>query len=145
MQIILGLGSNLGDREQNLRRAVALVAAGLLDDIIKSGLHKSKPLLPENAPAEWAGMEFLNMVIAGELKHPEMTPHEFLQEIKDFEVALGRQPAPHWAPRVIDIDILAWGNESIDLPGLKIPHPEMFKREFVMQPLREILPGWRQP
>ncbi len=143
-EIILGLGSNLGNREENLRQAIELVEASLLDGIIQSHIYKSPPLLPKDAPAEW-NHEFYNIVIAGNLKTSKVTPIEFLEEIKKYETKLGREPSEHWAPRVIDIDILAWGNEVIDRPTLKIPHTEMLKRDFVMKPLQEIRPGWRHP
>jgi len=142
-QIILGLGSNLGDSEDNLRRAIKLIKLELLTDVLESHIYKSAPLLPKNASADW-NREFSNMVITGELKQ-DLTPVDFLSRIKEYEAHLGRKPSAHWAPREIDIDILAWGNEIIDLPALKIPHPEILKRDFVMKPLLEILPGWKHP
>lgn len=143
-KIILGLGSNLGNGEENLRSAIKLIAAELLNNIIESSIYKSAPLLPENPESGWEKLEFSNMVIAGELKQP-INPLEFLAKIKEFERQIGRKPASRWAPRVIDIDILAWGREIINLPDLRIPHPEMVNRDFVMQPLLEILPNWRHP
>lgn len=142
-QIILGLGSNLGYRQENLAQAIKLIGS-LLDNIIQSSIVESLPLLPDKSPAEW-NIHYLNMVITGDLKDSNISPAEFLRRIKQFEVELGRQPSERWAPRVIDIDILAWGNEIVDLPDLKIPHAEMLKRDFVMKPLKEILPNWSPP
>ena len=141
-EIILGLGSNLGNRENNLRQAVSLIGETLLDDIDQSSLHHSKPLLLPDSPPEW-NKPFLNIVIAGTLKNKNTTPLQFLSKIKEIETQLGRKPVARWAPREIDIDILAWGNEKIDLPDLKIPHPEMLKRDFVLVPLAEIRPDWK--
>ncbi len=141
--IILGLGSNLGDREDSLARAVALLGE-LLADIKQSSLYENDALVSEGAPESW-NIKFLNIVICGRLKDARITSQEFLAKIKEFESQLGRKPSERWAPRVIDIDILAWGDEVVNLPELTIPHKEMLKRDFVMKPLREILPNWLPP
>jgi 2-amino-4-hydroxy-6-hydroxymethyldihydropteridine diphosphokinase len=141
-EIILGLGSNLGDRENNLRKAIALIKAELLKNIKESRIYKSAPVLLDDSPPEW-DIEYMNLVIIGKLKDKKMSPAEFLSKIKQFETQLGRKASPRWSPREIDIDILTWGNELIDEPNLKIPHQEMLNREFVMKPLLELLPAWK--
>ena len=141
--IILGLGSNLGDREHNLRAAIDLINQNLFKDIRKSKTIATPAMMPENAPASW-NIAFLNMAISGELQNP-ITPQRFLVEIKKIEAQLGRVPSERWAPRVIDIDILSWDNEVIDEPELQIPHIGIASREFVRVPFLELAPDWINP
>ncbi|MFW0776630.1 MAG: 2-amino-4-hydroxy-6-hydroxymethyldihydropteridine diphosphokinase [Rickettsiales bacterium] len=138
--VILGLGSNVGDRLANLRKAVADITP-LLTNIKSSSIYESKALLPAGSPSDWDNA-FLNMVICG---GTTMEPHTLLKAIKDLEDKIGRKRRGHWAPREIDIDILAMDDETIKTDMLAIPHPEMLKRDFVMVPLAEILPNWVHP
>ena len=93
--------------------------------------------MPENAPDDWAEKDFYNIAVACET---DLQPLELLEFIKQIEAKMGRDmAAKKWAPRIIDIDILKYHDEIIDAPHLKIPHPEMEKRDFVMVPLGEIL------
>ena len=87
-------------------------------------------------------MPFLNQVIAVETHLP---PRELLAVIKHIEADLGRKPAARWAPREIDIDILAYRDELMVTDVLTIPHPAMDERRFVLEPLAEIAPAWRHP
>lgn len=141
--IIIGLGSNLGDKAQNLRSAIDLLSERLLVGIQESSVITTKALTPEGAPKEW-DIDFSNMVLSGELKN-EISPQEFLQEIKNIESELGREPSARWAPRIIDIDILAWNDEVIDSAELQIPHIGIVERDFVCKPLLEIVPNWVHP
>lgn len=141
--IILGLGSNLGEREENLRLAIAAVSDQLLDNIRESSVISTKAITPDGAPESW-DIDYLNMAIAGEPKKT-MTPNEFLSEIKAIENKLGRKPSDRWAPRVIDIDILAWGKEVVTEDQLQIPHALLHKREFAYKPLLELEPDWTHP
>ena len=143
MKIILGLGSNLGDREKNLHDAISLIERDLLKNIKKSSIIETPALLPENADATW-NISFLNMVICGNLQN-EILPQDFLHKIKLIEKNLGRKPSARWAPREIDIDILAWGNEIFESDILRIPHPSIMERDFVKIPMREIYPEWVHP
>lgn len=138
--VILGLGSNKGDREDYLRQATALLA-GLLSGMRASGIYESKALLPPGAPAEW-NAPFLNMVVTGKTK---LEPRKLLASVKAIETKLGRKPAGKWGPREIDIDILAMGDTVIDTPSLAIPHPELLNRDFALLPLSELAPDWRYP
>ena len=142
--IILGLGSNLGNRQANLDLAIKAIASELLVITKQSSVIENPPLLPPTPQAGWEKKDFLNMAIGGTLKTP-ISPEDFLQKIKGIEAELGRTPAPIWAPRVIDIDILAWDNLVYSSPTLTIPHKELLKRDFALKPLLEIAPDWKHP
>jgi 2-amino-4-hydroxy-6-hydroxymethyldihydropteridine diphosphokinase len=126
----LALGSNLGNRQENLKKAIA--ALGERVKIIRvSRVYETAPMGLTEQP------DFLNLVVEIETDLPA---RELLQEAKAIEQILGRQEGPRWGPRVIDIDILLLGEENISEPGLKIPHPRMTERAFVMVPLAELAP-----
>ncbi len=137
--VYLGIGSNLGNREDNCARAISL-----LDEAgIKVG-KRSKPI--ETEP--W-GVEdqprFINMAVMAETT---LEPLELLSVIKNIEAEMGRVSTcaqQRWGPRVIDIDILLYGLLVLDSPELKIPHPLMHERAFVLEPLTEIAPDVRHP
>ena len=142
--LILGLGSNLGDREKNLNNAIDALSDALLDDVRLSGIYETEPLLPPNPEPGWEEHKFLNMAIGGYPKK-ELMPEELLAEIKALEAKLGRKPSEKWAPRVIDIDILAWGNLTYSSPTLTIPHAGLMEREFAARPMADIAPDWKHP
>jgi 2-amino-4-hydroxy-6-hydroxymethyldihydropteridine diphosphokinase len=131
----LSLGSNLGDRAVNLRTAIAqLDAAGRL--LIVSSLYETQPVDLPHQP--W----FLNCVAAIDT---EKTPPELLQLVLQVEAEMGRLRMQKKGPRNIDIDIVLFGYRGVDEPGLKIPHPAMHQRRFVLEPLVEIAPEVRHP
>jgi 2-amino-4-hydroxy-6-hydroxymethyldihydropteridine diphosphokinase / dihydropteroate synthase len=143
--VILGLGSNLGNRLQLISRTILALSdresGPLLGQIEVSPLYESAALTPEGAPAEW-NKPFLNLAIRARTK---LNPRELLGAIKQIEVKLGRKPAPRWAPREIDIDILAWGDRPYEDELLKIPHPGLLLRAFALRPLADLDPYWRYP
>lgn len=139
-EVILGLGSNLGNKRQNLARAIATLT-GYIGNIKVSELFESQALLPVGAPQSW-DMPFYNMAIHGETS---LNPHELLDVVKKIEAELGRNKTGHWGPREIDIDILAMGNLVVDTPDLSIPHKELLKRDFALVPLESVAPGWLHP
>ncbi len=131
----LSLGSNVGDRAANLREALAhLEEAGRL--LAVSAFYETQPVEVPDQP--W----FLNCVAAIET---EKTPREILQLALHIEAAMGRLRMRDKGPRKIDIDILLFGDWVVDEPGLKIPHPSMHRRRFVLEPLAEIAPEARHP
>jgi len=139
--IILGLGSNLGDRLAFLKKAADDISK-ILSDNLYSPIYESEALLIKNSPKEW-NIPFLNMVIAGKTN---LSPQQLLKEIKNIEKSLGRTDnEPRWSPRVIDVDILAFDDLIIDEEKLKIPHIELRKRAFFILPLADILPKWSYP
>ncbi len=131
----LSLGSNLGERAANLREALAhLEAAGNL--LAVSAFYETQPVEVPDQP--W----FLNCVAAVETGK---TPRELLQFALQIEAAMGRLRMRDKGPRKIDIDILLFGDLAVDESGLKIPHPAMHRRRFVLEPLVEIAPEARHP
>jgi 2-amino-4-hydroxy-6-hydroxymethyldihydropteridine diphosphokinase len=131
----LSLGSNLRDRAANLRAALAqLDAAEKL--LAVSAFYETQPVDVPDQP--W----FLNCVAAIET---EKTPRELLQLALQIEAAMGRLRMRKRGPRNIDIDLLLFGDRVLDEPGLKIPHPAMQQRRFVLEPLFEIAPEARHP
>jgi 2-amino-4-hydroxy-6-hydroxymethyldihydropteridine diphosphokinase/dihydropteroate synthase len=140
--LILGLGSNVGDRLQNLRDAFQRLKkiAGLRVEQV-SPLYISDALLPENAPADW-DMPYLNLALRCET---QLNPYILLQHCKDIEIALGREPAKNWEPRPVDIDILAWDDMIQFDEKLHIPHEHLHTRPFALWPLADVAPRWIYP
>ena len=129
----VGLGSNLGHPAVQLREALGRLAR-LADTrlIATSRLWASPPLGPPGQP------DYVNAV-AGLLTRKE--PRDLLVELQAIEQAMGRSRPPiRWGPRLIDLDLLAFGNETLDEPGLTVPHPGLHQRDFVLYPLAEIAP-----
>ncbi len=126
--VYLGLGSNQGDREQNLARALDLLAHRVKIEKVSS-LYDTDPLGSPDQPP------FLNAVCRGQTA---LGPEELLGLAKRIETSLGRRPGPRHGPRPVDIDILFYGDLVIKLPHLVIPHPGVAERAFVLVPLAEI-------
>ena len=131
----LGLGSNLGDREANLRRAIDLLKEKVWINKVSS--------LYETEPLGWGPQPlFLNAVCQGTTF---LSPQELLAFIKSIEKAMGRAESFRNAPRIIDIDILLYSDRIINTPELTIPHPRLEERAFVLVPLAEIAPELVHP
>ena len=137
-KIAIALGGNLGDAAANFRFALNCLSAGGVKNINISRLFHSKP---ENCPP--GSPDFSNAALTGEWAD---TPGQLLQLCREAEIAAGR-PREHGfnAPRTLDLDIILFGNQIINLPGLQIPHPRAVSRLFVLQPLAEIAPDWIFP
>jgi 2-amino-4-hydroxy-6-hydroxymethyldihydropteridine diphosphokinase len=136
-EIYIGLGSNLGDREQQLNGAVE--ALGRIDGaavVRRSSLYESAPIGPPQQP------RFLNAVVQIEC---DLVPQQLLGILKQIEVELGRKPAPKWEARAIDLDILLWGERVVADPNLQIPHLELHNRRFALEPLCELKGETRHP
>ncbi|WP_126424740.1 2-amino-4-hydroxy-6-hydroxymethyldihydropteridine diphosphokinase [Brevibacillus marinus] len=130
VRVYLALGSNIGDRQQHLRRAVELLDATPRISVQKlSAVYETEPVGYEEQPA------FLNMVIAADTDLP---PAQLLETVLAIERRMGRVRVIRWGPRIIDIDILLYGAETVSLPHLQIPHPRMLERGFVLIPLRDV-------
>jgi 2-amino-4-hydroxy-6-hydroxymethyldihydropteridine diphosphokinase len=136
MLAYLSLGSNLGDRENNLRSAIAALPSANLHVSKVSSLYETEPVDYVDQP--W----FLNCVVAGAT---ESQPAELLRALRAIETQLGSKKAFAKGPRLLDIDILLFGDESIDTPELQVPHPRMLDRKFVLAPLAEIAPQLQHP
>jgi 2-amino-4-hydroxy-6-hydroxymethyldihydropteridine diphosphokinase/dihydropteroate synthase len=133
-RVFLSLGANLGDRKTTLRQAVNSLP---LDHKRISPIFETPALLPTLAQDAW-NIPFLNLVVEGESEDPAPL---LLEKLKRLEAELGRTPSERWAPRVLDIDILLYGTETVTLNDLQIPHPEILKRAFVLDPLSHLAPG----
>jgi len=133
--VYLSLGSNVGDRSASLREAIkGLGEAGTVLAI--SGLYETEPVELRDQP--W----FLNCVVALETG---LSPEALLTKVLAIEQRMGRLRMKDKGPRSIDIDILLYGNVVVDAQGLKIPHPAMHERRFVLEPLAEIAPEAAHP
>lgn len=135
IDVYIALGTNVGDRAANLRRALEALAPHVAVEK-KSSVYESAPMYVEEQP------RFYNMVVQGETT---LTPHDLLKFLQSIEADMGRKPGTHNMPRVIDLDILLHGELILDLPELTIPHPRMHERAFVLTPLVELAPYLEHP
>ena len=133
----LGLGSNMGDLKANLETAIEKI-----NSITNSGVIKVSSFYSTKAWGYAEQADFLNAVI--EVK-TDYSPEEFLSFTQNIEKEMGRVKNFKYGPRVIDIDILFYGDKIINVPHLTIPHPEIENREFVLCPLNEIAPDFVHP
>ena len=134
-EVYIALGSNLGDRAENLRQAESALSA-VVSVRKRSTVHETAPQHATDQP------DFLNMVVAGDTSR---TPEVLLRRLKSIEQSLGRKPSRRFGPRLIDLDILYYDDQIIERPDLVIPHPRIAERVFVLQPLLEIAPERRHP
>lgn len=132
----LSLGSNLNDREGNLRRALELLESSDVHIKHVSSIYETEPQELREQP--W----FLNLVAEVETT---LFPMQLLRRVRKIEKQLGRQRLIPKGPRTVDIDILLFGRFVMDSPGLQVPHPRMQDRRFVLEPLAEIAPELRHP
>ncbi len=135
--VVLSLGSNLGDRLQNLKAAVELLSVDVLSDIRVSPVVETAAWVKPGAPKEWM-RPYLNLVIEAKSILSAGEAFKFCQSV---ELKLGRKAHEIWAPRTIDVDILLWNSEEIETAVLQIPHAGMRERPFVMDPWMALSPG----
>jgi 2-amino-4-hydroxy-6-hydroxymethyldihydropteridine diphosphokinase len=133
----VGLGSNLGDREAAIRAALDALAA-----IPETTLTRASSLYDTEPAGEPDQPDFLNAV--AELD-TDLTPQQLLWNLMLIEKRLGRVRTTRWGPRTIDLDLLLAGDHVVDEPELKLPHPELTRRSFVLVPLVELDPLLRHP
>lgn len=129
----VGIGSNLGDRERELRRAIDLLSEDEEIEVVAvSTLRETEPVGPvEQGP-------FLN----GALEvRTELSPRDLLGRLLAVEQRLGRVRDVRFGPRTIDLDLLVYGADVVDEPGLAVPHPRLHERRFALEPLAELAPG----
>lgn len=132
---LLSLGTNLGDREANLRDAISALAPAVRVTR-ESRVYETAPWGFTDQPS------FLNMVVEGETDLP---PLELLKFLKTLETELGRTPTFRYGPRLIDLDILFYDDLIFQTPELTIPHPKLHERAFVLVPLADVAPEWVHP
>ena len=134
--VYLALGSNIGDREKNLRQAVRILEESRINVTKVSSLFETEPVDYLDQP--W----FLNAVLEADTQFPAA---ELLGVLRGIELQMGSKKAFAKGPRLIDLDILLYGIATIDTPELQVPHPRMLQRNFVLAPLAEIAPTLRHP
>ena len=133
----VGIGSNLGDREAHLRRAIDLISAE--DGIEVSGVSEIRETEP------WGPVEqgpFLNGAVRIETA---LVPRQLLGRLLEIERLMGRVRGERFGPRTIDLDLLVYGDQTVDEPGLTVPHPRLHERRFALEPLADLDPGLTIP
>jgi 2-amino-4-hydroxy-6-hydroxymethyldihydropteridine diphosphokinase len=131
----VGLGSNLGDREETLAAAVErLRAQPEIEVVAVSRFRETEPVGPVEQP------RFLNGAVALETT---LGAQELLRRLLEVERGLGRdrQAGQRWGPRTVDLDLLVYGDQTIEAPGLSVPHPRLHERRFALEPLAELDPA----
>ena len=124
----VGLGSNIGDRLAHLKAAVqALESRGIVVEEASS-VYETDPVGPPQP-------DFLNAALA---LGADLPPVELVAALKEVEAEIGRQQAERWGPRVIDLDLLLYGEQTVSEPGITVPHPELTNRAFALMPVLEI-------
>jgi 2-amino-4-hydroxy-6-hydroxymethyldihydropteridine diphosphokinase len=134
--VYLAFGSNLGDRGHNIQSAITQLERLGVKMIRSSKLYETEPVGKTDQP------EFYNLVAEF---HTTQSPGDLVLHIHSVERALKRVRKEKWGPRTIDIDVLFYGDQVIDLPGLNVPHPRIQERNFVLIPLNEIAPDFAHP
>lgn len=134
-RVYIALGTNLGDRLGNLERAIAMLSPAV-SVLERSPIYDTDPKYVTDQP------RFLNMVVAAET---DLAPRALLAYLKDIESRMGRKPGERFGPRPIDLDIVFFGDETVDRPDLVIPHPRLAERAFVLRPLADIAASMADP
>lgn len=134
--VYLLLGSNLGNRKEILDKAIKLLSQRVGVVILQSKDYETSPWGVTDQP------DFLNLVVSIQTR---LKPLQILEITQSIENQLGRIRKEKWGARLIDIDVLFYGNEIIDEPNLKIPHPLLQERDFTLSPLAEIAPDFVHP
>ncbi len=134
-RLLLGMGTNLGDRRANLQQAVLGLGANVVVTAV-SPIYETAPWGALDQP------DYYNICVAGTTHLP---PLELLHFVKNIEAELGRVPSYHWGPRLIDIDILFYAEVVLQREALNIPHAGVAERAFVLLPLADIAPNWVHP
>ncbi len=129
--IYIGIGSNLGDREGTCLKALEELEKRGIKVAKKSSRYETEPWGVKDQP------NFINMAVEADT---DLTPMEVLRVTKEIEKNLGRKETLMWGPRTVDLDILLYDDLVVDEPDLRIPHPHMHERDFVLKPLTEIAP-----
>jgi len=129
--VYIGIGSNIGNRQENCREAIRQMGRRGVNVVKESSMIETEPWGVTEQP------RFINMAVEAETG---LAPENLFTALKDTEAAMGRTDAVRWGPRVIDLDIFFYDDMVLDTPELKIPHPYLHERDFVLIPLAEIAP-----
>jgi 2-amino-4-hydroxy-6-hydroxymethyldihydropteridine diphosphokinase len=134
--VFLLLGSNMGDRQLFIKQAIEHIEGEIAPVVKASSIYATASWGKTDAP------DYLNQVV---LIQSDLSSRKILNKVLNIEAGMGRRREEKWGPRIIDIDILFYGDEIVNKPGLQIPHPELHKRRFTLEPLAEIAPDWHHP
>lgn len=134
--VFIGIGSNIGDKEENIKRALDLIRESGISVREVAPLYRTDPVGYQEQ--DW----FLNTVAVIETVLP---PRELLAALMEIENKMGRKRTVRWGPRVVDLDILLYGDVTLNTPDLQVPHPRMLERAFVMAPLADLRPDMALP
>lgn len=136
-KVAIALGSNLGDRLATLISAAQKLQEDVISEAVMSSVYESPPWgpIPDQPP-------FLNAVIVGNC---EWKPPALVSYLKSLEREMGRSSGLKYGPRVLDVDLIAVGDEVWKSEGVEVPHPRMTERDFVLLPLQEVWPTWVHP
>jgi 2-amino-4-hydroxy-6-hydroxymethyldihydropteridine diphosphokinase len=141
-RVILSLGSNIGDRDANLRHAIKMMFdKGFIKDVVVSDIFENPAMLPQDGPNEW-DLDFFNIALIADT---ELSLEDFFNMTKEIEVECGRVSVSRWSPRIIDIDVLFFDDLVIESEICTIPHKDALNREFVMVPLVQIAKNYIYP
>ncbi len=140
-RIVFGLGSNLGDRLQNLNKSLHLMEEKLeLSNIKSSEVFQNKAMLINGSPQQW-DIDFFNIAVSADIDLAKFDPEKILEIVKNIEKEIGRKDRERWAPREIDIDILLIEDLQIHIDcKLTIPHSGLLERDFFIKTVNEIEP-----
>jgi len=137
MLTYIGVGSNLGNPAANCREAIRAIATDKRNQIVaRSPFYRTEPVGVKEQ--DW----FVNRVVAVET---ELNPFEFMDFLMNIERQMGRERRERWGPRIIDLDLLFYGDRVLSKAGLQIPHPRLHERRFVLVPLQDIAPYLKHP
>jgi 2-amino-4-hydroxy-6-hydroxymethyldihydropteridine diphosphokinase len=136
MIIYLSLGSNLGETSRHLEKAISLIGQKCGEVLQRSAVYRTKAWGKTDQP------DFLNQVLKLSCRK---TAPALMKDILAIETEMGRTRGEKWGPRIIDIDLLFYGNEIIEEPGLTVPHPGIAERKFVLVPLNDLAPDLIHP
>ncbi len=135
-KVVIAIGTNLGNRKENIENAIKRIRENKIKVEKVSSIYETAPYGYTKQPA------FLNCALLGETV---LSPRELLETLLAIEKEMGRVRKIHWGPRIIDLDIIFYDDLVINEPDLKIPHPDMQNREFVLKPISEIAPCFVHP
>ena len=137
-KVYFGLGSNLGDRRANLAAAIEALGSHEVEIAARSPIYETEPIGATEEPVP----DYLNCVVSADTR---LSPETLVDITQAIERSLGRHRTYHWGPRPIDIDLLLYGDVSLESDRLSLPHPRMRERLFVLRPLADLEPDFTLP
>lgn len=141
-RVAIGIGSNLGHPQTQIERGLRAIQSHPHIEIVRlSPFYWTTPVY-QHEPPSFPHPPYLN---GAAILDTQLTPPELMQACLQIEADLGRVRSQHWSPRPLDLDLLLWECQRLDLPTVKVPHPRMGNRAFVLVPLAHLVPDWSYP